>query len=105
MALLRDCHAADLTPERCFQLRLLLIHFYRRIVLRDPLLPNALLPAQWEGQIARHLCINIYQHIDLAATRYVSECCETTIGQLPQPTAAYYRRFGGLHSEISAGLQ
>ncbi|MBD2796370.1 phenylacetic acid degradation operon negative regulatory protein PaaX [Xenorhabdus sp. 18] len=105
MALLRDCHEADLTPERCFQLRLLLIHFYRRIVLRDPLLPNALLPAQWEGQIARNLCINIYQRIDLAATRYVSECCETTIGQLPQPAAAYYRRFGGLHSEMNVYSQ
>ncbi|MBI6547753.1 phenylacetic acid degradation operon negative regulatory protein PaaX [Xenorhabdus lircayensis] len=101
MALLRDCHEDDLTPERCFQLRLLLIHFYRRVVLRDPLLPDALLPAQWEGQIARNLCFNIYQRIDLAATRYVSERCETTIGQLPQPAAAYYRRFGGLHSEMS----
>ncbi|BET95156.1 phenylacetic acid degradation operon negative regulatory protein PaaX [Xenorhabdus taiwanensis] len=101
MTLLRDCHEDDLTPERCFQLRLLLIHFYRRIVLRDPLLPDALLPAQWEGKIARNLCINIYQHIGLAATRYVSERCETTIGQLPQPTAAYYRRFGGLHNEIN----
>ncbi|MDC9589079.1 phenylacetic acid degradation operon negative regulatory protein PaaX [Xenorhabdus sp. XENO-10] len=102
MALLRDCHEADLTPERCFQLRLLLIHFYRRIVLRDPMLPDALLPTQWEGLIARNLCINIYQHIDLAATRYVSERCETTIGQLPQPTAAYYRRFGSLHRKMIA---
>ncbi|AYA41691.1 phenylacetic acid degradation operon negative regulatory protein PaaX [Xenorhabdus nematophila] len=99
MALLRDCHEDDLTPERCFQLRLLLIHFYRRVVLRDPLLPDALLPAQWEGLIARNLCINIYQRIDLAATRYISEHCETTIGRLPQPAAAYYRRFGGLHSD------
>ncbi|MBD2811252.1 phenylacetic acid degradation operon negative regulatory protein PaaX [Xenorhabdus sp. Vera] len=97
MALLRNCHEEDLTPERGFQLRLLLIHFYRRVVLRDPLLPDALLPTQWEGQIARNLCFNIYQRIDPAATRYVSERCETTIGQLPPPAAAYYRRFGGLH--------
>ncbi|MCG3460603.1 phenylacetic acid degradation operon negative regulatory protein PaaX [Xenorhabdus bovienii] len=99
MKLLQDCSDADLTPERSFQLRLLLIHFYRRVVLRDPLLPDALLPAQWEGQVARNLCTNIYQRIDSAATRYVSEHCETTIGTLPQPGAAYYRRFGGLHSE------
>ncbi|WP_279156383.1 phenylacetic acid degradation operon negative regulatory protein PaaX [Obesumbacterium proteus] len=99
MTLLRDTPEEELTPERCFQLRLLLIHYYRRVVLKDPLLPDALLPNQWEGQIARNLCINIYQRIDHAATRYVSEKTETTIGELPQPALAYYRRFGGLPRE------
>lgn len=101
MALLRDATEEELTPERCFQLRLLLIHYYRRVVLKDPLLPDALLPNQWEGQIARNLCINIYQRVDSQATRYVSEKTETTIGELPQPAAAYYRRFGGLSRENS----
>jgi phenylacetic acid degradation operon negative regulatory protein len=101
MALLRDATEEELTPERCFQLRLLLIHYYRRVVLKDPLLPDALLPNQWEGQIARNLCINIYQRVDSQATRYVSEKTETTIGELPQPAAAYYRRFGGLPRENS----
>jgi phenylacetic acid degradation operon negative regulatory protein len=54
---------AELTPERCFQIQLLLIHFYRRVVLKDPLLPEELLPAHWAGQTARQLCINIYQRI------------------------------------------
>ncbi|MBW7981962.1 phenylacetic acid degradation operon negative regulatory protein PaaX [Enterobacillus tribolii] len=96
MTLLRETDAADLTPQRCFQLKLLLIHFFRRVVLRDPLLPEALLPAQWEGQIARHLCINIYQCIDQAATEYVTSLAETTIGTLPAPSSLYYRRFGGM---------
>jgi len=96
MALLREVDPAALTPLRGFQIKLLLIHFFRRVVLKDPLLPDALLPAQWEGQIARNLCINLYQQVDRAATEYVSALAETTIGALPAPAAGYYRRFGGL---------
>ncbi|CAI1572768.1 Phenylacetic acid degradation operon negative regulatory protein paaX [Serratia entomophila] len=96
MALLRETDDAALTPLRCFQIKLLLIHFFRRVVLKDPLLPDALLPAQWEGQIARNLCINLYQRVDRAATDYVSALAESTIGSLPAPSASYYRRFGGL---------
>ncbi|CAI0916620.1 phenylacetic acid degradation operon negative regulatory protein PaaX [Serratia grimesii] len=101
MALLRETDDALLTPQRCFQIKLLLIHFFRRVVLKDPLLPDALLPTQWEGQIARNLCINIYQRVDRAATEYVSALAETTIGTLPAPAAGYYRRFGGLPRDPS----
>lgn len=96
MTLLRESDPVDLTPQRCFQIKLLLIHFFRRVVLRDPLMPEALLPTQWEGQIARHLCINIYQLVDQAATEYVTDLAETTIGALPAPSSLYYRRFGGM---------
>ena len=40
--------------------RVLLIHAWRRIVLRDPGLPAALLPADWPGQRARALAADIY---------------------------------------------
>ena len=42
LPLLRDCDPSELTPDRCFQIQLLLIHFYRRVVLKDPLLPEEL---------------------------------------------------------------
>ena len=100
--LLKELSDAQISPEQCFQLRLLLIHFYRRVTLKDPLLPDELLPAQWEGHIARHLCTNIYQRIDQTATRYVTQMSETTVGELPQPSTAYYRRFGGALKEIAA---
>src|SRR6202050_3562365 len=44
-----------------FTARVLLIHHYRRVVLRDPLLPTALLPADWPGRAARRLCGDIYR--------------------------------------------
>ncbi|NVO13108.1 MAG: phenylacetic acid degradation operon negative regulatory protein PaaX [Rhodoplanes sp.] len=43
--------------------RVLLIHEYRRIVLRDPLLPAALLPEDWPGTAARALCTALYREL------------------------------------------
>jgi len=36
-----------LSDVDAFTARILLIHYYRRVVLRDPLLPTTLLPADW----------------------------------------------------------
>lgn len=96
LALLRDADDAELTPDRCFALQLLLIHLYRRVILKDPLLPEALLPAHWLGQSARQLCINIYHRVAPGALAWVSEKGETSVGPLPQPASPYYQRFGGL---------
>lgn len=96
LPLLRDCDPSELTPDRCFQIQLLLIHFYRRVVLKDPLLPEELLPAHWAGQTARQLCINIYQRVSPGALAFVSEKGESSVGELPAPGPLYYQRFGGL---------
>lgn len=40
--------------------RILLVHAYRRINLRDPILPSALLPPDWPGRTARSLCAGLY---------------------------------------------
>ena len=56
---LRDCDPSELTPDRCFQIQLLLIHFYRRVVLKDPLLPEELLPAHWAGKPPAS-CVSIF---------------------------------------------
>ena len=98
LPLLREASAEALTPERCFQIQLLLIHFYRRVILKDPLLPEKLLPPHWAGQTARQLCINIYQRVAPGALAFVSEKGETTVGELPAPGSLYWQRFGGLTS-------
>ena len=41
--------------------RVLLIHQYRRIVLRDPRLPESVLPEAWPGTAARLLCAELYR--------------------------------------------
>src|ERR1700750_308197 len=50
----------SLDAADAFTARILLIHHYRRVVLRDPLLPAALLPKNWPGKAARQLCGEIY---------------------------------------------
>ncbi|QRG09355.1 phenylacetic acid degradation operon negative regulatory protein PaaX [Xanthobacter dioxanivorans] len=53
--------------------RVLLIHEYRRIVLRDPILPAAILPADWPGAAARALCAGIYARLIDASERWLDE--------------------------------
>lgn len=59
LPLLRDSDPSELTPERCFQIQLLLIHFYRRVVLKDPLLPEEL-PAGALGRANRAAAVHQY---------------------------------------------
>jgi len=49
-----------LHPREAMVARTLLIHDWRRIVLRDPGLPAALLPSDWPGESARRLARDIY---------------------------------------------
>lgn len=88
--------AKDLDPEQCFQLRTLMIHHYRRVLLRDPQLPEKLLPADWAGTSARVLARNIYRLIQAGAEQFLSETQETADGPLPEPAPRFYKRFGGL---------
>src|SRR5467141_2523046 len=60
-----------LADAAAFTARILLIHYYRRVVLRDPLLPAALLPKDWPGRAARQLCGEIYRGLLPASERWL----------------------------------
>jgi phenylacetic acid degradation operon negative regulatory protein len=83
-------------PMECFLARTLLIHEYRKLLLRDPLLPEELLPSDWEGRAARQLCRNLYRLTYRGAEAWMSERTETAEGPLPEPGDGFYQRFGGL---------
>jgi len=85
-----------LDPEECFLARILLIHEYRKVLLRDPLLPEELLPADWEGRAARQLCRNLYRLTCEGAEQWMSSSLETAEGPLPEPHPSFSKRFGGL---------
>jgi len=87
---------APVEPGAAFLIRSLLIHEYRKIHLRDPLLPSALLPADWPGTRAYELCRAIYERVLLAAEEHLSQIAERLDGPLPAPEAAVFRRFAGL---------
>jgi phenylacetic acid degradation operon negative regulatory protein len=84
--------------ETPFIVRTLLIHEYRKIHLRDPLLPEALLPAGWIGRDAYELCRRLYQRVFSGAEAFVSEHAETLEGPLAGSNGAAYARFGGINA-------
>jgi len=85
-----------LSPGDAFLARTLLIHEYRKIHLRDPLLPPSLLPADWPGTVAYEVCRTIYERVFAAAEQHLSDVAARLDGRLPVPEAAVYRRFAGL---------
>ncbi|ENK3588214.1 phenylacetic acid degradation operon negative regulatory protein PaaX [Acinetobacter baumannii] len=85
-----------LEPVQAFQIRTLLIHYYRRILLKDPALPLELLPTDWPAISARTLSMNIYKKVFEPADEYFLSVAATAEGPMPNATAHYWRRFGGL---------
>jgi phenylacetic acid degradation operon negative regulatory protein len=77
-----------------FTARILLIHHYRRVVLRDPLLPTALLPADWPGRAARQLCGEIYRGLLPASEQWLDRHGSNQSGPLPKAVPALWQRFG-----------
>jgi len=87
---------AAVTPESAFVIRTLLIHEYRKIHLQDPLLPPALLPADWVGSGAYELCASLYSKVFSLAEEFLTATASTLEQPLPAADASAYRRFGGI---------
>src|SRR3954471_2393316 len=73
----------QLADADAFTARILLIHHYRRVVLRDPLLPSALLPRDWPGRAARKLCGEIFQGLLEPSERWLDDNGSNEAGPLP----------------------
>lgn len=74
-------------------LRTLLIHEYRRLVLRDPLLPAELLAPDWPGGAARRLCAGLYRRLVAASEAWLDAHAVNATGALPPPNAEFGKRF------------
>ena len=95
-AALSGTRSTSIAGEVAFILRTLLLHEYRKIHLRDPLLPAALLPDGWVGTDAQQLCRDLYAQVFPASEEYLSETVQTQAGALPPPASEVFQRFGGL---------
>jgi phenylacetic acid degradation operon negative regulatory protein len=85
-----------LDPLAALLVRILMIHEYRRIILRDPLLPVALLPDDWPGAAARLLCGRIYDAVRAPSERWLDGNGVNEAGPLPPPDPAFAARFHDL---------
>ena len=84
----------QLSDTDAFAARILLIHHYRRVVLRDPLLPAALLPKDWPGRAARALCGEIYRGLLPLSEQWLDRSGTNENGPLPAAAGELARRFG-----------
>lgn len=90
-------------PRDALLIRTLLIHDFRRILLRDPMLPAPLLPADWSGHAARTLTRALYRRLKPASEAYLMTAVKTADGPLPDAHPSFEARFGGLAEADPAG--
>ncbi|MCX7258471.1 MAG: phenylacetic acid degradation operon negative regulatory protein PaaX, partial [Polaromonas sp.] len=79
--------------ESAFLLRILLIHDYRRLLLRDPELPEVLLPPDWAGQQARRLCNALYRRLLAPSERHLDQHFQLADASTPPALALLGERF------------
>lgn len=90
---LKDGSAGDLDEQSAFLLRTLLIHDYRRLLLRDPELPEVLLPVNWPGQKARTLCRELYTLLTPRSNRHLDQVVRLADGSMPAEDKTLPERF------------
>lgn len=83
----------ELDPELCFLIKILLIHKYRRILLREPELPKELVESDSASQQARRITAQLYGAISLFADQYFKQVSVCEKGEFAEPPKGYYQRF------------
>ncbi len=101
--LLPVAEAHPMSTLEAFRFRILLIHAWRRAILRDPLLPEALLPPAWPGTAARLLCRNLYRAVESQAEAHLAEAMAAAGRPIAEANPEYFERFGGLGARASDG--
>lgn len=81
------------SPEDAFVLRTLMIHAYRRTLLKDPGLPPALMPDDSSGRAARHLAAEIYGNLRFIAQDFLEATLKGTEGELSPLSDQFSARF------------
>ncbi len=89
----------ELTPENAFLVRTLLIHDFRRLLLRDPQLPESLLPSTWPGNRSRQLCRDLYRRLLPLSERHLDDNVRLSDGSTPASSRMLTSRF-----ELDVGL-
>ncbi len=89
--------AGDVDGETAFLTRTLLLHGWRRIVLREPALPAELWPDAWVGDCAYDVAAAAYRRLSPAAEAHLACHCETPAGALPALDGRLQHRFPPRH--------
>lgn len=76
-----------------FLLRIMLVHEYRRILLKDPELPAAMLPANWEAYAAQALTGDLYRQIAAPTSKWASSNLLSADGKMRGSVVSLRNRF------------
>lgn len=90
---LRQSSSESVDEEGAFLIRSLLIHDFRRLLLRDPELPEVLQPAGWPGHEARRLCKEVYRRLLPASERHLDRHLLLASGGVPAASSMVNKRF------------
>lgn len=90
---LRQSVPGSMGEENAFLVRTLLIHDFRRLLLRDPELPEVLLPDGWPGHAARMLCKEIYRRLLVPSERHLDRHLLLASGEVPPASSMVNDRF------------
>lgn len=88
--------APALSPDDALIARLLLVHLYRGVLLRDPGLPPDALPPDWPGTQAQALFRGLYAALSPLAEAHVARVMEGEDGPLPETTPRTQARLRAL---------
>lgn len=93
LAALQGAGTRGLGEQEAFLARTLLIHDFRRLLLRDPELPEVLLPAGWPGHEARLLCGEIYRRLLPLSEAHLDRHLLLASGEAPPASTMVHERF------------
>jgi len=82
-----------ISSEQSFLVRLLLIHEYRRILLKDNELSSSMLPIDWSGYKAHSLSKDLYALLSKQSQSYIVNSLKNIDGCLPKASAEFNDRF------------
>jgi phenylacetic acid degradation operon negative regulatory protein len=84
---------SSIDTEAALIIRLLLVHEYRRLLLKDTPLPAVLLPSSWPGTKAKLTAAGIYRQVANPSVTYIMAHLEGLHGLLPEPSKQFTQRF------------
>lgn len=79
--------------QQMFELRLIMIHEYRRLLLKTTELPHELLPDKWPGARAMEITSTLYQETTVGALNFISQSLQSSRGTLPSAGDDFHQRF------------
>ncbi len=79
--------------QSMFQIRVLLIHEYRRILLKDHQLAPNMLPNDWPAQEAVDLVSQIYKLVRQSSCEFIEQHLYNVDGYLPAARASFFERY------------